>query len=154
MSYRKIIIVGESNLCRSFMGEAILRGLLKRKQISEIEVISRGLVVLFSEPVSPQAARLLREHGYPIEEFRSTQLTEEEMQSADLVLTMTEEQAERIRSDFHVSTTCMSLGTFIDMDTPIPEMQGDSEEEYLQCFTAIEHVMEAVADRVIGELAQ
>lgn len=154
MNYRKIIIVGERNLCRSFMGEAILRGLLKKKQISGIEVVSRGLVVLFSEPVSPQAARLLRANGYSIEEFRSVQLTEEEMESADLILTMTEEQAEKIRSDFQSSTTCMSLGTFIDMDTPIPEVQGDTEEEYMQCFTAIEHVMEAVADRVIGELAQ
>ena len=66
MNYRKIIIVGENNLCRSFMGEAILRALLKKKEIQDISVVSRGLVVLFSEPVSPVAAGLLRRHGYDI----------------------------------------------------------------------------------------
>ncbi|MCI5504757.1 MAG: hypothetical protein PUH88_03735 [Lachnospiraceae bacterium] len=152
MAQCKIIIVGENNLCRSFMGEAILRGLLQKKAVSDIEVISRGLVVLFSEPVSPIAAALLREHGYVIEEFRSSQLTQEELDSADLVLTMTGEQTERIRTDFDTQTTCMSIGTFIDMEEEIPVITEDTRESYENCFTVLEQLMEAVADRVIGEL--
>ena len=152
MAQCKIIIVGENNLCRSFMGEAILRGLLQKKEASDIEVISRGLVVLFSEPVSPIAATLLREHGYVIEEFRSSQLTSEDLDSADLVLTMTREQAERIREDFDSQTTCMSIGTFIDMEEEIPVITEDTKGSYETCFTVLEQLMEAVADRVIGEL--
>lgn len=152
MASCKIIIVGESNICRSFMGEAILRGLLQKKAASDIEVISRGLVVLFSEPVSPLAATLLREHGYAIEEFRSSQLTREELDSADLVLTMTVAQAERIREDFDTQTACMSIGTFIDMEEEIPVITEDTKDSYEKCFTVLEQLMEAVADRVIGEL--
>lgn len=151
MAQRKIIIVGENNLCRSFMGETILRGQIRKKEVSDIEVISRGLVVLFSEPVSPIDATLLREHGYAIEEFRSSQLTEEDLDSADLVLTMTGEQAERIREDFNTQTACMSIGTFIDMEDEIPLITED-KESYEKCFTVLEQLMEAVADRVIGEL--
>lgn len=152
MSYRKIVIVGEDNLCRSFMGETILRGLLRKKNITDIEVISRGLVVLFSEPVSPIAAGLLRRHGYDVENFRSEQLTEEDLQTADLVLTMTEEQAEKIRKDYQAPAACMFLGTFIDMEEPIPKAQEEGLEAYSQCFAGMEQLMEAVADRVIGEL--
>lgn len=152
MNYRKIIIVGENNLCRSFMGEAILRALLKKKEIQDISVVSRGLVVLFSEPVSPVAAGLLRRHGYDIEKIRSAQLTEEEMEEADLVLTMTEEQAERIHNDFASATPCMSVGTFIDVEEQIPEVKEEEPDTYTSCFTVLEQVMEAVADRVIGEL--
>ena len=154
LSYTKIIIVGENNVCRSFMGEVILRGLLKKKNITEIKVISRGLVVLFSEPVSPFAAGILLDRGYAIEEFRSAQLTEEDMDQADLVLTLTDEQAERIHQDYSSSTTCMSLGTFLDVDASIPEVAGGTQGDYQECFTAIEQLMEAVADRVIGELIQ
>ena len=152
MGYRKIVIVGESNLCRSFMGEAILRGLLKKKNISDIEVISRGLVVLFSEPVDPIATALLKEHGYDIEEFRSAQLVEEDLESADLVLTMTKSQAEQIREGFQTQASCMFIGTFIDIDEEVPEIKEDTKDAYEQCFTAIEQLMEAVAYRVIGEL--
>lgn len=104
MDYRKIIIVGETNIGRSFMAECILRGILQKRNCQNIEVVSRGLVVLFSEPVAPGAAKILREKGYSIENFRSAQLTEED------------------------------------------------PETYQQCFDILEPLMEAVADRIIGEL--
>lgn len=152
MGYSKIIIIGENNLCRSFMAEVILRGLIKKRGISDIEVISRGLVVLFSEPVSPMAVSLLRRHGYEISDFRSSQLTEEDLESSDLALTMTEAQAEQVRTSFQAQTTCMSVGTFIDIEEEVPEVTKDTEETFEECFQTIETLMEAVADRVIGEL--
>jgi len=152
LSYRKIVIVGENNICHSFMCEVVLRGLLRKKNITEIEVVSRGLVVLFSEPVAPMAAAILTGHGYIIEDFRSSQLTEEDMDTADLVLSLKEDQAERIHQDYTSSTACMSLGTFLDVDTSIPDVSGGSNEDYSRCLVIIEQLMEAVADRIIGEL--
>ena len=104
MDYRKIIIVGETNIGRSFMAECILRGILQKRNCQNIEVVSRGLVVLFSEPVAPGAAKILREKGYSIENFRSAQLTEEDLASADLVLTITKGLAEQIKESFDVQT--------------------------------------------------
>ena len=152
MGYRKILIVGENNLCRSFMAEVILRGLLKKKNVSETEVLSRGLVVLFSEPVSPMAVAVLRHHGYEISEFRSSQLTEEDLESADLALTMTKTQAEQVRTNYEAQIACMSVGTFIDMEEEVPEVTEDTPEAFEKCFQSIESWMEAVADRIIGEL--
>lgn len=152
MGYRKILIVGENNLCRSFMAEVILRGLLKKKNVSETEVLSRGLVVLFSEPVSPMAVAVLRHHGYEISEFRSSQLTEEDLESADLALTMTKTQAEHVRTNYEAQIACMSVGTFIDMEEEVPEVTEDTPEAFEKCFRSIESLMEAAADRIIGEL--
>ncbi len=152
MGYRKILIVGENNLCRSFMAEVILRGLLKKKNVSETEVLSRGLVVLFSEPVSPMAVAVLRHHGFEISEFRSSQLTEEDLESADLALTMTKTQAEQVRTNYEAQIACMSVGTFIDMEEEVPEVTEDTPEAFEKCFRSIESLMEAAADRIIGEL--
>lgn len=152
MGYRKIIIIGENNLCRSFMAEVILRGLIKRKNVSNIEVVSCGIVVLFSEPVSPMAITTLEQHGYEIEEFRSSQLTEEDLESSDLALTMTKAQAEQVKDRFQAQTTCMSVGTFIDLEEEVPEVKEDTPEAFEKCFQSIESLMEAVADRIIGEL--
>ena len=152
MGYRKILIVGENNLCRSFMAEVILRGLLKKKNVSETEVLSRGLVVLFSEPVSPMAVAVLRHHGYEISEFRSSQLTEEDLESADLALTMTKTQPEQVRTNYEAQIACMSVGTFIDMEEEVPEVTEDTPEAFEKCFRSIESLMEAAADRIIGEL--
>ena len=152
MEYGRIVMIGENNLCRSFMAEVILRGLLQKRGVSGVEVISRGLVVLFSEPVSPMARGVLHKHGYAIDAFRSSQLSEEDLVCADLALTMTGEQAEKVKKDFGTKTACMSVGTFIDLDEDMPKVTEDTAEAFEECFRSIETWMEAVADRVIGEL--
>ncbi|MDO5146807.1 MAG: hypothetical protein Q4D60_07365 [Eubacteriales bacterium] len=152
MGYRKITIIGESNLCRSFMAAAILRGILKKKNISDIEVISRGLVVLFSEPVSQRAVNVLRKYDYEVEESRSSPLTEEDLLSSDLALTMTDEQAEKVRKEYGTETTCMSVGTFIDMEGNVPGIHSENAEDFEASLHGLESLMEAVAERIIGEL--
>lgn len=153
MDFHKIIIVGESNICRSFMAETILRGILQEKNCPDVEVISRGMVVLFSEPVAREAERVLRENGYKIEEFRSAQLTEEEILSADLVLAVTKELAEKIRESFDVQqTSCMSIGMFADMEEDMPDATAEEPETFRNLFETLEPLMEAAADRIIGEV--
>jgi len=52
IKYEKIIFVCTGNTCRSPMAATIYRSL---ETNSDIKVISRGLVVLFSEPSNPKA---------------------------------------------------------------------------------------------------
>ena len=136
MDYRKIIIVGENNIGRSFMAECILRGILQKRNCQNI-------------------AKILREKGYRIEDFRSSQLTDEDLASADLVLAITKGLAEEIKESFDEATSCMSIGTFIDTtetEERIPEVTEENQETYQTCFDILEPLMEAVADRIIGEL--
>ncbi len=65
---------------------------------------------------------------------------------------MTKEQAEQVRTNFKAQTTCMSVGTFIDIEEEVPEVTEDTPEAFEKCFQSIESWMEAVADRIIGEL--
>ena len=50
--YNKLIFVCTGNTCRSPMAEAIYKNLDKE---TDIKVFSRGLVVLFGEPINPKA---------------------------------------------------------------------------------------------------
>ena len=99
--------------------------------------------------------KILREKGYRIEDFRSSQLTDEDLASADLVLAITKGLAEEIKESFDEATSCMSIGTFIDTtetEERIPEVTEENQETYQTCFDILEPLMEAVADRIIGEL--
>ena len=90
-----------------------------------------------------------------IEDFRSSQLTDEDLASADLVLAITKGLAEEIKESFDEATSCMSIGTFIDTtetEERIPEVTEENQETYQTCFDILEPLMEAVADRIIGEL--
>ena len=152
MSGKKVILVGENNLTRSILAEAILKQIFLNKNITDIEVNSRGLIVLFSEPISPKASAVLYENGCEEVTKRSSGLTQEDIDGADLILTMNKSEIDHIREHFEVNTTCMYLGTFIDMEEEIPDVEEDSKEAYEACFELMKQAMEAAADRMILEL--
>ena len=52
-------MVSTNNTCRSFIAESILRQYLLDADQKNVEVISRGLVVLFPEPVHVKAADMV-----------------------------------------------------------------------------------------------
>jgi protein-tyrosine-phosphatase len=147
-----IILVGENNLTRSILAEAILKKIFQQKNIENVNVISRGSIVLFSEPISPKASAVLYEHGCEDMSKRSTELTQEDIDNADLILTMSRSDSEHIRDHFEVNTTCMFLGTFIDMEEEIPDVAEDTKEGYEVCYELTKQAMEAAADRLILEL--
>ena len=152
MSDYTIILVGENNLTRSILAEAILKKIFQQKNIENVNVISRGSIVLFSEPISPKASAVLYEHGCEDVTKRSTELTQEDIDNADLILTMSRSDTEHIRDHFEVNTTCMFLGTFIDMEEEIPDVAEDTKEGYEVCYELTKQAMEAAADRLILEL--
>lgn len=152
MSDYTIILVGENNLTRSILAEAILKKIFQQKNIENVNVISRGSIVLFSEPISPKASAVLYEHGCEDMSKRSTELTQEDIDNADLILTMSRSDIEHIRDHFEVNTTCMFLGTFIDMEEEIPGVSEDTKEAYEVCYELTKQAMEAAADRLILEL--
>lgn len=152
MSDYTIILVGENNLTRSILAEAILKKIFQQKNIENVNVISRGSIVLFSEPISPKASAVLYEHGCEDVSKRSTELTQEDIDNADLILTMSRSDSEHIRDHFEVNTTCMFLGTFIDMEEEIPDVAEDTKEGYEVCYELTKQAMEAAADRLILEL--
>ena len=90
-------MVSTNNTCRSFIAESILRQYLLDADQKNVEVISRGLVVLFPEPVHVKAADMvIKTCGIESLDFRSAQLTQEEVEESDLILTMTEEQKDKM----------------------------------------------------------
>ena len=84
---KKIIFVSTNNTCRSFIAESVLRKYLKDAHRRDIQVESKGLVVLFPEPVHTKAADLVRKSGIEIIDFKASQLTQEDVETSDLILT-------------------------------------------------------------------
>ena len=65
-----------------------------------LEILSRGLVVQFQEPMNQKAEAVLISNGINMENYVSQQLTEEDLTEDALVITMEEIHRERILEQF------------------------------------------------------
>lgn len=89
-----IMTVCTGNICRSPMGEIILRHVVKKRGLSsKISVESSGVSdEEWSHPIDPRAVRVLKERGYgpeiPQDHF-AHRITPEEIERTDLFLPMT-----------------------------------------------------------------
>jgi protein-tyrosine phosphatase len=97
MGYRRIIFVGQTGTSREPMAAGIFKDFNPN---SSVEVMSRGLVVQFPEPMNQKAEAVLISNGISIDGFVSSQLVEEELTKDTLVLTMESGQRDRILEQY------------------------------------------------------
>src|SRR5262249_38333627 len=98
---KKLMFVCTGNTCRSPMAAHLAREKLRRHGRGDIEVLSRGLsVAKAGEPVSEQAVAVLSDDGSTVMGNGAAQLSEQDVQDATPILTMTTGHAEAILSRF------------------------------------------------------
>ena len=91
--YRRIIFVAEAGTCRAPMAAALLKEYTLKHPV---EVLARGLVVLFQEPLNQKAEAVMISNGVSTEGYVSTQLSDEDVDEDTLVLTMERSQCQKV----------------------------------------------------------
>lgn len=126
------------------MAEVVLRKKVEETSREDVEVCSRGLVVLFEEPVHTRAADIVRQHGYKIYNFLSAQLEQEEITEDTLIITMTEDQKNKVLENYEgfldVVTIYEYAGEFGDIKDPY----GKNQDEYECCFLQIQQLVDKI----------
>lgn len=84
---KHILFICTGNTCRSPLAEGILKKLAAEKGL-DIEVRSAGVFAEEGRPISSYSAQILKQFGHE-EAMSSRQLSEQDVQWADLILTMT-----------------------------------------------------------------
>jgi protein-tyrosine-phosphatase len=83
-----ILFVCTANIVRSYMAEAVLKGKLNKMQKGDVFVHSAGIMDLRGAPPDPIAEKILDEAGLPLPEHRSTVLSREMVDRADMIVVM------------------------------------------------------------------
>lgn len=94
--FKNILVVCIGNICRSPMGEALLRERLS----NEYSVSSAGLGALVNHPADPHSVTIMDELGVDITAHRARQINEQILRENDLILVMTKKQQSHLESEF------------------------------------------------------
>ncbi len=148
----KLIFVCTENTCQSPMAATIFQAMEHKP---DIEVCSRGIVVLFPEPVSPKAEQVLAMHGLLMEQHTTRQFQQDEVNQDTLVLTMNIVQKRRLATDFYVNDNVYTLKEYAGGYGDIEDPYGQSIEGYERCYNEIRTLMDRVVYRLLyGKLPE
>ena len=131
--YRRILFVSGTDTSRGPMAAELLRA---QDLEQEYVIDSKGLIVLFPEPVNQKIEAIMKSAQLSLEKHFSCQLKEEDLQEDTLILTMDINQKKKVLSEFqntgNVYTLSEFIGTGIEEDIPNP--YGQPLTSYGECY--------------------
>lgn len=134
--YDKLIFVGQTGACREAMAAEIL-GEFHLKH--PMEILARGLVVLFPEPMNQKAETVLISNGITPEGFTSVQLEEDDFADDTLILTMEAAQKEKILGLYEhvIEANIYALSEFVGEELDILDPYGGALASYGLCYESL-----------------
>lgn len=142
--FERLIFVDTDDTRRAPMAEMIMKS---KFLLGSLAVASRGLVVLFPEPVDQKAEAVLTSNGYTTEGYRSAQLVQEDIGDDVLILTMEDDQKAKIWEQFECAKHVYTLTEYVKASGDIRPLYGESLMVYGQCF---ERLSQLIDDLVVG----
>ena len=132
----RIIFVGRSGTCREPMAMGILQDISLKY---DVEVLARGLVVSFPEPMNGKAEAVLISNGITLENFTSKQLTNEDITPSTLILTMEERQRKKVLEKYENTNVenVYVLTTFVGDELEILDPYGGPLQAYGLCYETL-----------------
>jgi len=110
-----VLFICTGNTCRSPMAEGLLKAALKGRE--NVRVVSAGVAAMPGQPASPETRDVLQKNEADLPEFRSQQVDQLLLKSADWVIAMTASHADVLMQYFPVDAPEVHLLTdFINPD--------------------------------------
>lgn len=143
----KIIFLCSGNTSRSPMAEALFKDMLR-----DIDVSSAGFSTYSGEKADEYAILVCRKHGIDLTDFRTTNICDVDFENADLLLTATVSNRDKIRK-LYPNVNAYTIKEYggacddLDIDDPSDGGLGD----YVVCYFEIKEVLERIIE-AHGEL--
>ncbi|MCD7820182.1 MAG: phosphotyrosine protein phosphatase [Lachnospiraceae bacterium] len=135
--YDRLIFVSKSDTAAGPMAEAILQS---KYLLEELDVTSKGLIVLFPEPINPKAEAVLVSNGLTMKGHMSDPLVREDFDERTLFLTFTEEIRQKVLETFSPEREDLVqvLHQYVGVSEGPQNPYGGSLADYGQCFAELE----------------
>ena len=143
--FSKIIFLDEDDNSRSAMAKIIARN---KFSLESITIESRGLVVLFAEPINQKAAAVLISKGYQVDDHEARQLEQSDIGDDVLILTMEDSQKEKIWMNYENAANVYTLSEYIGRAIDITPLFGEALTEYGKCYEILKIIIGQLGLRV------
>lgn len=145
--YTKIIFVCESGTSRGPMAEEIMKEYIMKEPV---EIESRGLVVLFPEPLNQKAEAVLISNGINPGTHMSRQLEPEDLKPEHLILVMEEAQKRKIQETYNLpeGTDVEVLTRLAGDELEIMNPYGGTLQSYGLCYETLNKTIKKLVNLI------
>lgn len=143
--YRRIVFVSDTDTCRGPMAAELLR---QRDLHQEYVIDSRGMIVLFPEPINQKAEAVMKSAQMTMAEHTSSAFSEAEIDGEILLLTMNESQKNKIASEYGDAIDVYTLTEYVGVDGEILNPYGKALCSYGECMEKLSELIDKLTEKL------
>lgn len=154
---KEVLFVCTGNSCRSVMAEYLFRKMAEDKGL-DVHAYSAGIAAAYRQGPSFETAEVLKRDGIDARGHSSRMVHEDSMDSADMVLALTDQHAAHLKKHFPESESKIYLLTefYGGQDKQlfvqgIPDPIGMSQIFYQNTYLVIRSCVQNLVDRLAAE---
>lgn len=144
LDYSKILFVTDMDTSPGPLAAALLRHYLP---LERMEIDSRGLAVLFPEPMNPKTVAIAASKGLDINRS-SEQLEAEDFGEDVLVLVLDETKKQTVYDDYTEAVNVYTLKEFINEAGSINNPDGGELADYARLYETLDEVIIKLANKL------
>ncbi len=141
----KILFVCTGNTCRSAMAAAMMNDIAVKNDL-DVLIDSAGVFAGIGESASDEAIKAMSERGIDLTGHRTKPLTDELINMADIILTMTKAHKQLILR--YAPDKIQTLLEYAGKDGDIPDPFGGDLEEYEETAARIYDALTDIAEKL------
>lgn len=146
--YDKIVFVSTDDTTGSPIADGVMRKLSAGRDLA---IASRGMVVLFQEPINPLVITIAEKHDVTLGHRMTTAFSENDIGDRNLILTMTEKQRDMIYETYENAMNVYTIQEFLGAEGDVEMPFSGTEEDYKECFDRISILVKLVAEKLFTE---
>ncbi len=144
--FESVLVVCTGNICRSPMGEYLLR---QRWKHPAGKVGSAGTGAMVNWPADENAQAVMMDHGIDMADHRARQLTSALVTSHDLILTMEDHHSRWVLGRFpEARGRVYPVMHWLKGDAPVPDPYCQGREAFEQTWELLEPAIDAWVSRL------
>ncbi len=146
--YKRVIFVAGNGITRAPMAAEIYKTL----EHNETEVLARGLVVAFPEPLNQKTEAVMISNGITVTDYQAKELMDSEITEDTIIFVMEESQRRKVLDRYEHATeeNTFVLTAFVDEELEIIDPYGGSLQTYGICFEMLRSTLTKVVEKLDG----
>lgn len=144
LEYSKILFVTETDTSAGPLAVALLKHYMK---LERVEIDSRGLAVLFPEPMNPKTVAIAASKGFDINRS-SVHLEAQDFGTDVLVLVLDETKKQNVYDDYAEAVNVYTLKEYINEAGSIVNPDGGELIDYAKLYEILDEAIIKLADKL------
>lgn len=151
VKYKEVVFVCGDNTSLSVAAEEMYRKTARERGVKKGVVRSRGVVVLFPEPVNSKMEKASKKRGIDISEHTSKSLRETDFADSVLCLATSEEYKEKIYKKYKNAVNVYTMKEFVGLTGDIESPFGGNDESYDNVCNQLQELVGKIIDKLYGD---